>query len=131
MSEDRYADADLTELVQAAFDKYILERLPELLEKHLPLIDQRIIDRVSGTGYTPELNLHFHKRVESIVETTVGNYLRVGGGRDIVDRVVLRYLDTKLESHIEQQVQFRLNRLMERMKKNFEKAMSTGDSNAG
>ena len=124
MGDERYADDDLTELVQAAFDKYILDRIPELLEKHMPVVDKMVLDRVSGRGYCPEYNTAMHERIERVVDTTVGNYLRVGPGRDIIDRVVLQYLNKKLESHIESQVQYRLNRFMESMKKGFEKTVA-------
>jgi hypothetical protein len=123
-SDERYADADLTELVQAAFDKYLLDRLPALLEKHTAVLDQWIMERIcnaSGRGYAPEFQAAVHKRVEEIVDNTVGNCMRVGKGRDIVDAKVLEYLDKKMEQHIEDQVRWRVNRLMERMKKDFEK----------
>ncbi|RJQ27060.1 hypothetical protein C4577_01940 [Candidatus Parcubacteria bacterium] len=110
---------DLGELVQQAFDKYLLERLPGLMEKHMPLVDNLIAQRING-GYTPELNKEYFNRIQSIVETTVGNYLRVGGGRDIVDSTVLKYLDKKLEEHIESQVKWRVSRFMERIQKKFE-----------
>jgi hypothetical protein len=124
MTDERYADADLTELVQAAFDKHILERLPALLEKHLPMVDQIVVDRITGKGYAPEFNSAIHKRVEEIVETTIGNCLRVGRGRDIIDTAILAYLDKKLDQHVEDHVKWRVNRLMEKLKKDFEKTMT-------
>lgn len=118
---------DLSEMVQKAFDKYMLDRIPGLCEKHLPLVDKLIENRING-NYTPELNKAFFARIESIVENTVGNHLRVGKGRDIIDSTVLRYLDKKLEEHIEQQVRYRLNRIVDRFKVKFDEQLKATET---
>lgn len=115
-----YADEDLAQLVQGAFDKYLLPRMEEMLEKHWPALEKLIQDRIEGkSNWTPELSQAFSKRVTEGVDTVVGNYLRVGHGRDMIDVTAMKYVDRKLEEHIEQQVQFRLNRLMDKLKKQF------------
>lgn len=124
MSDDRYADVDLMELVQAAFSRYILEHMPELLEKYISFVEQSIIDRINGRGYAPEFNHAMSKTIQESVDTHVGNYLRVGKGRDIVNSVVLHYLDKKLESHIEETVRWRVNKLMDKVKKDLDKVLA-------
>lgn len=116
-----YADDDLTELVQAAFDKYLLPRLEGLVEKHYPALEKLIQDRIEGkSNWTPELSAAFGKRITDGIDTLVGNYLRVGKGRDIIDTKVMEYVNSKLETFIEQQVQYRVNILMDKLKKQFE-----------
>lgn len=111
-------DYELAELVQQAFDKYIADKMPALAEKHLPLVDKLIENRING-NYTPEVNKTFFDRISSIVDAEVGGYLRVGKGRDIIDTTVFKYLDKKLEQHIEDQVQWRLKKVLEKLGKQF------------
>ncbi len=115
---EKYADDDLSELVQAAFDKYIVQKLDSLFEKHLPEIDKFIASRITN-NYTWEVNNAISEKVKEMTENNVGNYLRVGGGRDIIDTTAFKYVNKKLEEYIESQVQFRLNRMFESIKKKF------------
>lgn len=102
----------LRDSLNAAFDHRIKEHIDAAVERHLPMVDTLIKNRING-NYTPELNQAFRERIEEIAKNAADNHIRLQSGA--LTELVQKVFDDKAEKYIEGEVQRRLNALKRRM----------------
>lgn len=98
--------------LQNAFDEYIKDKFDVLLEKYLPLIDEKINNRINGP-YTPELNKCFFDKIDRTIQTEVGNYLRIKDSEIICK--IYRAFDVQIDEIIKGKIQWYLSKRTEKV----------------
>ncbi len=113
-----YESGDFDSYLQEAFDKYLIDKFDTLMQKHLPIVDNLIKERISGNNWTPEVSAEFSRTLEAKVQTAVGNFMRCGHNEinSLIQKAYENQIDKIIENKVHEYIARKTNKVLEALK---------------